>query len=1177
MNYRNFGQKVHVRRALLLASASVCFGAAGTAQAQSSDVAGPVATADTSQIESLDFVGEATPQRKFELPALRTPEPQNHFGLPTQIAPEPQIVISNPDTPDTAVDVNDVTGIGQMIVDEQNGYIGTCTGTLINPRTVIFAAHCVNEAAATDYGAASGGKPIGFGFGVNNNGETHAFGNWLYGGYDTDVSAAMYNADYVAYNPGSLEEDAESFLYSDVAVAGLDTPAAGIPTWTLLFSALPAPDGEPTASGTGYHVQIQGYGNNGTGEQGVTGSDYRRRAAENMLGALTNLDTFEYFLGSPSNGLYQNLYFLDFDDPRRGTAAANPYDVNAFRDDATPHEGITASGDSGGPLILDDTFDKPVVIGVLSGGYARLFGGASYGYGAVSFYQPLYLYWDWIAANNPYHYVSAKEGDGAWSDPDHWVTDLDPAYAVIDENGNLVNGIPTIPGEGVNGTDGQFGQICIEGPLIGGISDCLDVSTGDETVVYPAAGTGSLSNDKGTASTDSLRSSDEGEGTAPSRTADAAADAPALPNPTLANGLPGASGFVPNNADGDRTTGTAPRYFDVTLSAAGTTTLDETVTIDRFAMANAEAALDIRADGSLTSLMDVTQYSGMMRVDGSLTTGGDYFLMTGGLQGSGTINTPYFTSMAGVIAPGGVGTTGTLDFNGNVILASMNSLMIDLGNDGDSDRVAVHTTMTDADGTPLDGMASIDGRLGFTVASDSRPRDGDVYTIFTAEGGYEGAFEAPQSISAILTPELSYSDTAVTVELEAGSYADVVNQGSPAQSAYAGLLDRNRDSYDRYADLYGNLDLASADAIRATLESYAPRNIALKGALSTAAVDTMSTFFRNRLRRLGDGGMGGTLAMYGRPMAIASAVTANPNTAMPMGGGAGAGAQPETMDDALPGNMSAFLAAGYIDGKSRGMPSINDYGRDEFEGAFLSGGLETRFDDGGVAGIGLSYADMDGDVAGLPQIAKGDLYQATLYGLTRLGTALVLDSQLSAGIFDTGTRRTLSGAGGDYRLSGSDKSLVLSGEVGIGAPVSVAEFDLTPRASMRFSHVDFDATEESGGGPALRYDLGDYDSVQGRLGATADTMLSEIGEAFLTMNYVHDFDEKPVLFGANFAGTDSFGAFFPLPGTDQDWAELSAGGTVHGKAFDFTFAIDTSLWRDDVSNQTYRGTATIHF
>ena len=64
----------------------------------------------------------------------------------------------------------------------------------------------------------------------------------------------------------------------------------------------------------------------------------------------------------------QQLYFLDFDDPRRGQAGADPEDFNGFRDNALPREGTTGPGDSGGPLILDQTFSKPVVIGVLSGG-----------------------------------------------------------------------------------------------------------------------------------------------------------------------------------------------------------------------------------------------------------------------------------------------------------------------------------------------------------------------------------------------------------------------------------------------------------------------------------------------------------------------------------------------------------------------------------------------------------------------------------------------------------------------------------------------------------------------------------------------------------------------------------------------------------------------------------------
>ena len=39
----------------------------------------------------------------------------------------------------------------------------------------------------------------------------------------------------------SLEPAARSFLYGDVALATLDTPAANIPTWALLFSPLPDP------------------------------------------------------------------------------------------------------------------------------------------------------------------------------------------------------------------------------------------------------------------------------------------------------------------------------------------------------------------------------------------------------------------------------------------------------------------------------------------------------------------------------------------------------------------------------------------------------------------------------------------------------------------------------------------------------------------------------------------------------------------------------------------------------------------------------------------------------------------------------------------------------------------------------------------------------------------------
>ena len=54
---------------------------------------------------------------------------------------------NSPDVLDTGV-----TGIGQMItigqVDSSTAFLGLCTGTLINPRTVITAAHCVFDRPA---------------------------------------------------------------------------------------------------------------------------------------------------------------------------------------------------------------------------------------------------------------------------------------------------------------------------------------------------------------------------------------------------------------------------------------------------------------------------------------------------------------------------------------------------------------------------------------------------------------------------------------------------------------------------------------------------------------------------------------------------------------------------------------------------------------------------------------------------------------------------------------------------------------------------------------------------------------------------------------------------------------------------------------------------------------------
>lgn len=1090
----------------------------------------------------------------------------------------PQVVISEPGTPTTARDTNDVTGIGQMIIDQKTGFLGLCTGTLINPRTVIFAAHCVNESPQGTamnpwgYGTGAGQLPIGFGFKADN---LAGIRSWFLAGtnqYKTSVGNAFYNVNQVIYNPQSLSLGlANNFLQADVALASLDTPARNVPTWTILLSQLPAPGTITSATGTGYHVIEAGYGRNGTGTSGDSGGiDYRRRVAENFIGILGSLDDIDSFLfGSPS-GLTQNLYQTDFDDPKRGLPGANAYDFNIFKDNALPKEGITAGGDSGGPLILDKTFSKPTVIGVLSGGSRYFNAQPSSSYGTSSFYQPLYLFWDYIAANNPYRYVAAKAGDGDWFDASHWVTTLDPAYQII-VNGQLVNGIPTAPGDGINGTSGKFGQICYQQ---GRSDECLDIGTNTYLVngrPVPAdtvvTGGATLANNKSVASfADGLTSINEAQGAGNAQAI--AAAAAALPTATLANGLPGATNFVPNNVDPDAATRRNARYFDVTLSNAGTTTLSGTATVDRFTINN-QAKLTVASGGSLSSLMEFNQFGGLVTANGTINSVGDYFLLSGGLTGTGRINAPYLTSLLGMIAPGTQGTVGTLTIGGNAVLSSGNLLMVDIAGNNTSDRLAVV-----ANGTST-GQASIGGRVLFSPVAGSTIRFGDVYTILTAQGGISGTFATPSALSAILTPQFVYSANTVQARITAGRYADVV-AATPIQSAYARLLDQNRaTNYAALSGIYGPLDLQNAATIRSNLEGLAPRAETTKRALGTVALDNMGRFYRDRLAQMDlSNGLGGTLAMTGKPLQFASLAASD----MPMTGAQLAATDsPQTtlQTGVLPESVSAFVAGGYLDGSSRAAPTAIPFaGRDQFDGWYAAGGIETEIGDNGALGFGLSYTNVSGDQQ-FGQRAKGELWQGTLYGKLESPTGLFLDTQVSAGVFQARTRRAVSFVGTDYTLRSRDNAFAFTSEVGLGKNFNLGTLKVGPRLSARTSQIDFTPTVERGGPVGLFLDRQKYNSLQGRAG------LALSGGArikpYVSAYYVHDFQDRPGSFGANFVGGVGPSAIFALPGQDKNWGEVSGGISVGGERIELSVGADTTFERSDVRNQSYRAAVKVRF
>ena len=1105
------------------------------------------------------------------------------IGAALAATPANAIVVTDGSSPANAVDPTNITGVGQMVVDEGDGFIGLCSATLINPRTVILAAHCVNDAPANAYGSAQGGIPIGVGFQADNLGPLR---NWLFGGDKTSVSDYFYNGSYVTYNPQSLALGPNNnFLQGDVALIAFDTPVSGVPTTDLLFSPLTGP----------VHATITGYGGNGTGSTGSDGSniDFKRRVAENIVSVLGSLDDVDNFLFGQPDGLPQNLYQVDFNDPKYGTAAASPYDFDLFGDKALANEGITAPGDSGGPLLIDQAFAKPVVAGVLSGGSRYYEGQPGASYGTSSFYQPLYLFWDWIVANNPYKYVSAKAGDGSWTDPNHWVIDLDPIYQVIGANGQLVNGLPTTPAAGIDGTSPKFGNVCY-------YDQCENIATGDvtsgntptnpagTTTTTTASKSATLTNDKGGAilaagagATHEAEGAPDAMINSPQAAIDPVGNPPAegsaLVGGELVQGAPGSSNFVPNDTDGNVATGAPARYYDVTLSADGTTTLSGAQkVIDRLTIAGGGAGLTIAADAGLASLIDTTVSAGTMTVDGQYVSIGDFDLIGGLLQGNGTVIAPNVVSVLGAIAPGRLGTIGNLTIAGNLILSSGARTYFDIGAKGASDTLSIvaNPFIDPAVGGPT-GVADLGGILALDPVAGYRPTYGDKFTLLTATGGLMDHFDAVTGFSGVLYPKLIQTATSVSIEIAARPYASVINPNSKIQTGYAQLLDRSRGS-SALAPFYYQTDVLNAGPLQATLEEAGPFAQQTEVSLVRMQDEALAKFYRDRLSMMRSGEPTETLAVIGNPLGV---VRTGYQSASDIAQGIVQGSvTQQATATPLPEGVSAYVAGGYLDGSSKPLPNLLFIKKDDLSGWYVAAGIEKQINDRLSMGVSGNYSHGKGDVAN-GERATSDLFQLAAYGTYNMGNAFVAGT-LSGGLIQTRTRRFYTLDTTTAKLRNEESAPIVAAELALGYDLKTGMgLKLTPTVSIRGSHLEFEGGTESGGVGSLTYAERNYNSAQARVGGSisfdSGNIRPHIDAAFVHDFVKHDGDIFAHFTGATGAGLDN--AEFGFVGRDQNWGEVGGGLTIVGPTIDLGVSADTVFKRQDLSYQTYRGSVTFHF
>lgn len=1066
------------------------------------------------------LAGLAVPAQAQTGPSIADTSAQSR---PVMVENAPSIVIRDDltldDPPPVGVfdNIVDVTGVGQMTVrpDQNTTGLGLCTGSLINPRTVIFAAHCVNDQAADSYGFASGGTAIAFGFSADN---LPAVRRWvgLDGGTanQTDVDFNIYNVEQVWYDERSIPT---GFLEADVALATLDTHADGVPTWTLLFSPLR----EET------HGVINGYGARGLGPDGSNlGIDFRRRIAENMISSASSLDDRNNFLFGPGDpALPQTLYNTDFDSPA-GEAVFDPenglFDFDLYDGAALPREGTTAGGDSGSALVADELFDKPVITSVLSGG-SRFFGSEDdpnpeltfqpfSSYGTQSFYQPLYLFWDQIVANNSYVYASSRAGTRNWMNPRHWVQDMDPNYA-ISVDGDLVNALPGFEAQGVTGDTPKFGNVCF-------LDDCLDLST--LSVEF-----------------------DEG-----------------APNSVFIEGGPGSRNFVPNNVVADPSAGVRARYFEVTLAAIGATRLRDDVTIDRLNLEGA-ARLDIRRRGNLKVWGDYTQTGGWLDLRGTLTTG-EAFLGVGLLTGNGLFDPTFLTSVNGSIAPGrDFGDTGTLTIAGDVILASGTLSIFDVSRTG-NDKLAV---LGDADNLgiiSLGGTAAVVNAFGRNSA-----RFGQTFEIVTAEGGVENTFDDVVGRIGVLYPELIYGPNNVTARMRAIRFSDFFSGNgiiNPFSLAFASALDGARSSsYNDLSDVFGLIDVMEASQLSATFQNLSASQAGRTTTLDQQQGAAMRNLVSDRLSLLGaKEGVKGKIRIIGAPGVLNSRELTNSSASQLSFAGNYQSSNWNAVQ--LPENMSGFMSAGY----DQSALAFGGNGAQDKQGSWhIAMGLEFGLNDRATLGTAFGYADGAQQVSG--SLANVETNQASVYGNYRLGGNFYIGGQasMSHSRIDSDSRIT-----GAVALSSLDtSSLTFASEVEAGYNIDVDGLLLTPRASIGFSSYDVSGFRDSAGSLAMAVDEISRSGLEAKVGlkiSGSTKMGFASGWSFqpeMKLDYVNRISGNDTNFSVRFLDAENLPFALPIGLQDASYGEMKGGFNLTNGPLSFGAAIETRMgqqvFRDD--------------
>jgi len=416
----------------------------------------------------------------------------------------------------------------------------------------------------------------------------------------------------------------------------------------------------------------------------------------------------------------------------------------------------------------------------------------------------------------------------------------------------------------------------------------------------------------------------------------------------------------------------------------------------------------LKAANSFTGAMQVT--GGLLVAEGSLASFSNVTIGEGGTIG-GTGQLPS-TTVLGTISPGN--SPGTLTVNGNLTMGANATYVAEI-------QGAV------ADRINVTGTAALAGtlKLAFLPGAYSF---GTSYTLLSAQGGLGGTrfgtVDSSSGFGAGVAANVAYTANDLLVTLSAKPLSGLVTGPANAHAVAAGL-DRAVAGGADPSSLFGIYNLPAA-AMPAAINQ-------LSGEVHTAvpamAVSAGDQFLRAMLDPLA----AGRETMGSGPAAFSDLATRK-----------GAPAQDPAQPPAPA--YTVWGAAFGSSGRSNGSAWVGS-ARRELDDAHLAVGADLRIAPGTMLGFALSGGSANASLAGGLGKANADVFQAGLYGTTRLGP-LNLAAALAYGVLDTDVKRSVPVLGSS--LSSSYTTTAWSGR--LQASLAVADwggFTVSPLAALQ--------------------------------------------------------------------------------------------------------------------------------